>query len=76
AQGVETGGCMIFTDLPSAVEEARWMKIKSGHHHCCVIQKPNGEMVIREERKIQTKTNCVMYSTRHDRYHTVLPGIK
>ncbi|MDE9467520.1 hypothetical protein [Xenorhabdus bovienii] len=65
---------MIFTDLSAAVEEARWLRTKSSHHHRCVIQKPNGEMVIREERKI--KTNCVMYTTRHDRYHTVLPGIK
>ncbi|MEQ1964355.1 hypothetical protein ABLB69_14540 [Xenorhabdus khoisanae] len=64
---------MVFTDLPAAIDEARWMKTKSGHHRC-IMQQPNGEMVIREERKLIT--DIVMYSTRHDRVHTVLPGVR
>ncbi|MBC8946933.1 hypothetical protein [Xenorhabdus indica] len=61
---------MEYTDLHAAIEEARWLKTKSGNQRC-VIQKPNGEMVIREERKL--RTNRVMYSTRLDKVHTVLP---
>ncbi|BET96507.1 hypothetical protein [Xenorhabdus taiwanensis] len=64
---------MTFTDLTTVIEEARWMRTKSGHHRC-VIQQSNGEMVIREERKLNT--NIVMYSTYYDRVHTVLPEVR
>ncbi|WP_237388401.1 hypothetical protein [Xenorhabdus sp. Sc-CR9] len=66
---------MIFTDLTSAIEEARYRHGETGKPFT-VVQQHTGGMKILAEQWVMRKQMRVMYSTRHDRFHTVLPGIK
>ncbi|MEQ1977345.1 hypothetical protein [Xenorhabdus sp. SGI240] len=64
---------MTFTDLPAAVEEARYRCSETGRPFT-VVQQHTGDMKVLSERWVMRKQMRVMYSTRHDRVHTVLPG--
>ena len=57
----------MFTDINSAIDEARFMKATTGHCHA-VIQRPGGIMLVRKvwRRGIQT-----LYTTKQDRFGTV-----
>lgn len=57
----------MFTDINSAIDEARFMKATTGHCHA-VIQRPGGIMLVRKvwRRGIQT-----LYTTKQDRLGTV-----
>ncbi|CNG28696.1 Uncharacterised protein [Yersinia kristensenii] len=57
----------MFTDINSAIDEARFMKATTGHCHA-VIQRPGGIMHVRKvwRRGIQT-----LYTTKQDRFGTV-----
>ncbi|SFU93633.1 hypothetical protein [Xenorhabdus koppenhoeferi] len=65
---------MIFTDLPAAIEEARYRRRETDRHFA-VVQRDIGMSVL-TERWVMRKCMRMMYSTRRDRVHTVLPGIK
>ncbi|CDH06825.1 conserved hypothetical protein [Xenorhabdus bovienii str. oregonense] len=66
---------MIFTDLQAAIEEARYRRRETDSPFA-VVQRHMGYMQVRTERWAIKEQMTVMYTTRHDRYHTVLPGIK
>ncbi|WP_275353601.1 hypothetical protein [Xenorhabdus bovienii] len=66
---------MIFTDLPAAVEEARYRCTETGRAFA-VVQQRAGRMKVLIEKWVLKKRMLIMYSTRYDRYHTVLPEIK
>lgn len=57
----------MFTDINSAIDEARFMKATTGHCHA-VIQRPGGIMLVRKvwRRGVQT-----LYTTKQDRFGTV-----
>ncbi|MBD2811898.1 hypothetical protein ID853_13615 [Xenorhabdus sp. Vera] len=65
---------MIFTDLTSAIEEARY-RCRETERPFAVVQRDT-DMTVLTEQWVMRKQMRVMYSTRHDRFHTVLPGIK
>lgn len=61
----------MFTNLNAAIEEARFMRILTRHHHC-VHQKRNGEMHVRQEiGAARERILRKLYSTRQDRFGTV-----
>ncbi|MDC9591924.1 hypothetical protein PSI23_22305, partial [Xenorhabdus sp. XENO-10] len=62
---------MIFTDLPAAVEEARYRCREMGRPFA-VVQRNIGDLAVLTEQWVMRKQLRVMYSTRHDRVHTVL----
>ncbi|MDC9598985.1 hypothetical protein [Xenorhabdus anantnagensis] len=66
---------MIFTDLLAAVEEARYRCREMGRPFV-VVQRHTGDMSVLTEQWVMRKQLRVMYSTRHDRVHIVLPGIR
>ncbi|OTA16526.1 hypothetical protein Xbed_03453 [Xenorhabdus beddingii] len=65
---------MTFTDLTAAIEEARYRHREAGRPFA-IVQRDTG-MAVLTERWVMREQLRVMYSTRHDRYHTVLPGVK
>ncbi|MBI6550717.1 hypothetical protein [Xenorhabdus lircayensis] len=65
---------MIFTDLSSAIEGARYRHRDTGRSFA-VVQRDTGMSVLTEQW-VRRKQMRVMYSTRHDNRHTVLPGLK
>ncbi|MEQ1969353.1 hypothetical protein ABLA30_20750 [Xenorhabdus nematophila] len=65
---------MIFTDPSAAIEEARYRRRETGRPFA-VVQRDTGMSVLTEQWVMRAHMR-VMYSTRHDRVHTVLPGIK
>ncbi|MDC9591936.1 hypothetical protein PSI23_22365, partial [Xenorhabdus sp. XENO-10] len=62
---------MIFTDLPAAVEEAHFRRRETGRAFS-VVQRNIGDLAVLTEQWVMRKQLRVMYSTRHDRVHTVL----
>jgi xanthine/CO dehydrogenase XdhC/CoxF family maturation factor len=64
---------MIFTDLPTAIDEARYRHQETGRSFTAV-QQCAGEMKVLIERWALKKQMVVMFSTRHDKKHKVLPG--
>ncbi|NHB89716.1 hypothetical protein [Photorhabdus tasmaniensis] len=67
----------IFTDIESAIEEARFLRHDTKHHHV-VTQKRNGTLTVRQEVGINKESRLrKVYSTRYDcRIATVLPNCK
>lgn len=58
----------MFTSIEAAIEEARFLRTETKHHHC-VTQKPNGTMHVRQvtgnaKERILRK----MYCTRSDHW--------
>lgn len=58
----------MFTDICAAIEEARFLRAMTGHSHA-VIQRPGGIMHVRKGRCRGMHT---MYSTKQDRFATVI----
>ncbi|MDX7992600.1 hypothetical protein [Xenorhabdus littoralis] len=65
---------MIFTDPAAAIEEARYRCRETGRPFA-VVQRDTGMSVLTEQW-VMRKQMRVMYSTRHDNRHTVLPGVR
>ncbi|PHM50166.1 hypothetical protein Xekk_03735 [Xenorhabdus sp. KK7.4] len=63
----------MFTELEPAIEEARYLKRRKGHHRC-ILQLEGGRMVVRVHRK--SMAGILMYTTRLDKEHTVLPEVR
>lgn len=62
----------MFTDLNAAIEEARWMRVNSGHHFV-VVQSEGGVMTVRKAANLgSAASRKVMFSTKSDKHHTVL----
>lgn len=63
----------MFTDLIAAIEEARYLKSKSGGRvNFCVMQVMNHmEVVCGLMEGVR-----VLYTTANDDYHTVLPEVR
>lgn len=63
----------MFTDIDAAIEEARYLKSKSGGRvNFCVMQiLDRMEVVNRLMDGVR-----VLYTTANDDYHTVLPGAR
>lgn len=57
----------MFTDINSAIDDARFMKATTGHCHA-VIQRPGGIMLV---RKGCGKGMQALYTTKQDRFGTV-----
>ncbi len=67
----------IFTDISAAIEEARFLRQETKHHHV-ITQKRNGTLTVRQEVGINKESRLrKAYSTRYDcRIATVLPNYK
>ncbi|PHM68832.1 hypothetical protein Xkoz_03600 [Xenorhabdus kozodoii] len=65
---------MIFTDLPAAIEEARY-RCRDVGRPFAVVQR-HTILAVLTEQWVMRKQLRVMYSTRHDRVHTVLPEVR
>jgi xanthine/CO dehydrogenase XdhC/CoxF family maturation factor len=65
----------IFTDLTAAIEEARY-RCKETSRAFTVVQQCAGEMKVLIERWALKKQMVVMFSTRHDKKHKVLPELQ
>ncbi len=64
----------IFTDISAAINEARFKYEETGRTFT-VVQCNNGEMKVLSDRWVKTKSNIkAMYSTKHDKHHSVLQG--
>ncbi|GAA0334608.1 hypothetical protein GCM10009131_12340 [Morganella psychrotolerans] len=66
-----------FTDISSAIEEARWLRQETKHHHV-VTQRRDGHLTVRQEAG-ESKESLLRkaYSTRYDCHkHTVLPEVR
>lgn len=57
----------MFTDIPAAIDEARYLKATTGNCHA-VIQRPGGIMHV---IKCQRRGIQALYTTKQDRYGTV-----
>lgn len=57
-----------FTDINSAIEEARYLRIETKHHHV-VTQKKNGLMHVRQIASMSKERLLKkMFSTQSDRF--------
>lgn len=70
----------MFTDIRAAIEEARWLRQQTKHHHVVtqnhvVTQKRNGFLSVRQEVGMSREALLrKSFSTRYDCHnHTVLP---
>lgn len=67
----------IFTDIQAAIEEARWLRRETKHHHV-VTQKRDGYLKVRQE--VGESMELLLrkaFSTRYDCHkHTVLPEVR
>jgi hypothetical protein len=64
----------VFNDLPSAIEEARFLRQEARRHHC-VTQRPGDALWVRIERS--SKRESIMrqlYTTRQDSFGVVNTG--
>lgn len=57
----------MFTDIPSAIDEARFMKAITGKCHV-VVQRPGGVMFVRQHR---SRDVHFLYATTQDKFGTV-----
>lgn len=67
----------IFDDIPAAIEEARWLRRETKHHHV-VTQKRDGYLTVRQEAG-ESKESLLRkaFSTRYDCHKgTVLPEVR
>ncbi|RKS59526.1 hypothetical protein BDD30_1602 [Photorhabdus asymbiotica] len=65
----------IFTDIGAAIEEARFRSGITGRSFA-VLQCRYGSLKVIQDRIIRGKKHSVMFSTKYDKYHSVLPGVR
>ncbi|EMT6575435.1 hypothetical protein WMR74_001450 [Providencia rettgeri] len=67
----------MFTDIGAAIEEARWLRRQTKHHHV-VTQNSKGYLKVRQETGWRKESLLrKAYSTRYDCHnHTVLPEVR
>lgn len=67
---------MMFTDLIAAIEEARYLKSKFKFDYS-VVQKSSGLMKVETNYRAELYPQIgVMFSTKNDAKHTVLPEVR
>jgi len=63
----------MFTDIAAAIEEARFLRQQTKHHHC-ITQHKDGEMKVRQEASAKRESLLrKLYTTRNDRMGMVNP---
>ncbi len=61
----------MFTNINAAIEEARFLRLLTRHHHC-IHQKRDGTLSVRQEiGAAREKRLRKLYTTRQDRFGTV-----
>ncbi|KER01108.1 hypothetical protein LGZ99_22395 [Photorhabdus temperata] len=63
----------IFTDIEAAIEEARFRSGITGRSFA-VLQCKYGSLKVIQDRAVKSKKHSVMFSTKYDKYHSVLRG--
>lgn len=58
----------VFTSIPAAIEEARYLRVVTRHHHC-VTQKRDGTMRVRQVASMSKERLLrKMYCTQSDKF--------
>lgn len=66
----------MFTDIVAAIEECRYQKQQLKYHYA-VVQIQNGLMkVVSDARARKYPQLGVMFRTKNDKHHTVLPEVR
>ncbi len=63
----------IFTDISAAIEEARFRHGVT-RKNFAVLQCKYGSLKVIQDRIVRGKKHSVMFSTKYDKYHSVLRG--
>ncbi len=61
----------IFTDISTAIEEARYLHSRTRKNHV-VLQCEHARLRVTQDRIVRGKKYTVMFSTKYDKYHSVL----
>ncbi len=65
----------IFTDIESAIEEARFRHGVT-RKSFIVLQCEHARLRVIQDRRVRGKKHSVMFSTKYDKYHSVLQSEK
>ncbi|MGJ3353448.1 hypothetical protein [Providencia sp. Je.9.19] len=66
----------MFTDISAAIEEARYLKSEFKFNYA-VVQLKGAELKIETDNRANKYPRLgVMFTTKSDRYHTVLPEVR